>query len=161
MTQPPSVKAMMIAPSFPVGSLIGGIIFGIGMTLAGGCSVGSMWRAGEGSLKNVTAILFYALGGSLFAFLYRKIEPALLQTFSFIYEPLKATNATGKKLFLPDALGLEWALLLLIVFALAWMLFATWNERTMKSHPIDSIIEQKRLARPSPVPAFPSRSRFL
>ena len=132
MTAPPTVKGMMVAPSFPVGSLIGGIIFGIGMTLAGGCSVGSMWRAGEGSLKNVTAILFYALGGSLFAFFYRKIEPFLLQTFSFIYEPLKATNATGKKVFLPEAVGLEWAVVLLLAFALAWMLFATWNEKTMR-----------------------------
>ena len=132
MTAPPTVKGMMIAPSFPIGSLIGGIIFGIGMTLAGGCSVGSMWRAGEGSLKNVTAILFYALGGSLFAFFYRKVEPFLLQAFSFIYEPLKATNATGKKVFLPEAIGLEWAVVLLLAFALAWMLFATWNEKTMK-----------------------------
>ncbi len=132
MTAPPSVKYMMIAPSFPIGSLIGGIIFGIGMVLAGGCSVGSMWRAGEGSLKNVTAILFYAIGGSLFAFIYRKVEPAILQTFSGLYEALGATNATGKRLFLPDAVGLEWALVILIGFALAWLLFATWNERTMK-----------------------------
>ncbi len=132
MTAPPSIKAMMIAPSFPIGSLIGGFIFGIGMTLAGGCSVGSMWRAGEGSLKNMTAILFYALGGSLFAFIYRKIEPAILSALSGLYEALGATNATGKKLFLPDAVGLEWALVILIGAALAWLLFATWNERTMK-----------------------------
>ncbi|RLJ71325.1 hypothetical protein BCF55_1624 [Hydrogenivirga caldilitoris] len=132
MTAPPSIKAMMIAPSFPIGSLIGGFIFGIGMTLAGGCSVGSFWRAGEGSLKNMTAILFYALGGSLFAFLYRKIEPAILSTFSGLYEKLGATNATGIRLFLPDALGPGWALVIFLAFALAWLLFATWNERTMK-----------------------------
>ncbi len=132
MTAPPAVKAMMVAPSFPIGSLIGGFIFGIGMTLAGGCSVGSFWRAGEGSLKNMTAILFYALGGSVFAFIYRKVEPALLNTFSGLYEKLGATNATGKKVFLPEAVGLEWGLVILLGFALAWLLFATWNERTMK-----------------------------
>ncbi len=132
MTAPPSIKAMMVAPSFPIGSLIGGFIFGIGMTLAGGCSVGSFWRAGEGSLKNMTAILFYALGGSVFAFVYRKIEPAVLKTFSGLYEALGATNATGKKVFLPDAVGLEWAVVIFLGFALAWLLFATWNERTMK-----------------------------
>lgn len=132
MTAPPSIKAMMVAPSFPIGSLIGGFIFGIGMTLAGGCSVGSMWRAGEGSLKNMTAILFYALGGSIFAFVYRKIEPAILSTFSSIYEKLGATNATGIRLFLPDAAGLGWALVIFLIFALAWLIFATWNERTMK-----------------------------
>ena len=132
MTAPPSIKAMMVAPSFPIGSLIGGFIFGIGMTLAGGCSVGSFWRAGEGSLKNMTAILFYALGGSIFAFIYRKIEPAILQSLSGIYEKLGASNATGMKLFLPDAVGLGWALVIFLGFALAWLLFATWNERTMK-----------------------------
>ncbi len=132
MTAPPSIKAMMVAPSFPIGSLIGGFIFGIGMTLAGGCSVGSFWRAGEGSLKNMTAILFYALGGSIFAFIYRKIEPAILQSLSGIYEKLGASNATGIKLFLPDAVGLGWALVIFLGFALAWLLFATWNERTMK-----------------------------
>ncbi|HIQ30886.1 MAG TPA: hypothetical protein EYH49_01800 [Aquifex aeolicus] len=132
MTAPPSMKAMMVAPSFPIGSLLGGFLFGIGMTLAGGCSVGSFWRAGEGSLKNVTAILFYALGGSVFAFIYRKIEPAILSALSGFYEALGASNATGRKLFLPDAVGPEWALILLIGFALAWLLFATWNERTGK-----------------------------
>ncbi len=132
MTAPPSVKAMMVAPSFPIGSLIGGFIFGVGMTLAGGCSVGSMWRAGEGSIKNMIAILFYALAGSLFAFIYRKIEPSIMNALSGLYEKLGASNATGKKLFLPDAVGLEWALVILIGFAFAWLLFATWNERTMK-----------------------------
>ncbi len=132
MTAPPSVKMMMVAPSFPIGSLIGGFIFGIGMTLAGGCSVGSFWRAGEGSLKNMTAILFYALGGSVFAFIYRKIEPAILNSLAGLYEALGATNATGAKVFLPDAIGLGWALVLFLGFGLAWLLFATWNERTMK-----------------------------
>ncbi len=132
LTAPPAVKPMMVAPSFPVGSLIGGFIFGVGMTLAGGCSVGSMWRAGEGSLKNATALLFYALAGSVFAFLYRKVEPKVLQTFSSFYEFLGATSATGRKLFLPDALGLGWAVALLVGFAFLWLLFATWNERTMK-----------------------------
>src|SRR3989442_1250725 len=31
-----------------VGGLLGGTLFGIGMTLAGGCGAGSIWRAGEG-----------------------------------------------------------------------------------------------------------------
>jgi len=132
LTAPPAVKSMMVAPSFPIGSLLGGFIFGVGMTLAGGCSVGSMWRAGEGSLKNITAILFYAVSGSAFAFLYRKVEPAIMRTFSSFYEYLGATSATGKKLFLPDALGLGWAVALLLSFAFLWLLFATWNEKSMK-----------------------------
>ncbi len=55
-----------------------------------------------------------------------------MKTFSGLYEALGATNATGKKVFLPDAVGLEWAVVIFLGFALAWLLFATWNERTMK-----------------------------
>ncbi len=132
VTAPPAVKSMMVAPSFPVGSLLGGFIFGVGMTLAGGCSVGGMWRAAEGSLKNMTAIVFYAISGSAFAYVYRKIEPAILRTFSSVYDYLGATNATGKRLFLPDAVGLGWALFLLMAFAILWLVFVTWNEKTMR-----------------------------
>ncbi len=133
MTNPPTVKSMMIAPSFPFGSLIGGIIFGIGMTLAGGCSVGSFWRAGEGSVKNMVAILFYAIGGSLFAFLFRKIDPFIVSTLSPIYEKLGANTSLGARVFLPDAVGgLGWALLILLGFAGAWYLFSIWNEKTGK-----------------------------
>jgi hypothetical protein len=34
-----------------VGALAGGTLFGVGMTLAGGCGAGSIWRAGEGQVK--------------------------------------------------------------------------------------------------------------
>src|SRR5438093_1371524 len=34
-----------------VGGLLVGTLFGIGMTLAGGCGAGSIWRAGEGQVK--------------------------------------------------------------------------------------------------------------
>jgi uncharacterized membrane protein YedE/YeeE len=131
MTNPPTVKTMMIAPSFPFGSLIGGIIFGIGMTLAGGCSVGSMWRAGEGSVKNMVAILFYAIGGSLFAFVFRKIDPLVVGALSPIYEKLGANTALGTRVFLPDALNsLAWSLVILLGLAGAWYLFSIWNEKT-------------------------------
>ncbi len=130
MTNPPTVKTMMIAPSFPFGSLIGGIIFGIGMTLAGGCSVGSMWRAGEGSVKNMVAILFYAIGGSLFAFLFRKVDPFIMSSLSSVYEKLGANTSLGTRVFLPNVVGLEWALVILLGLAGLWYLFAIWNERT-------------------------------
>ncbi len=132
MTNPPAVKTMMIAPSFPFGSLIGGIIFGIGMTLAGGCSVGSMWRAGEGSVKNMVAILFYAIGGSLFAFFFRKIDPVIMSSLSSLYEKIGANTSLGTRVFLPNAVGLEWALVILLGFAGAWYLFSIWNEKTSR-----------------------------
>ena len=39
---------LAIPPTFWIGSLLGGLIFGIGMIFAGGCASGALWRAGEG-----------------------------------------------------------------------------------------------------------------
>jgi len=111
------VQPMMVQPSFWFGSLVGGFIFGIGMVLAGGCSVGSMWRAGEGSLKSAIALFFFAVSGSLTAFLFRKYE---------------LTHILGKRVFLPESIGWEFAIMLLLAFASAWYIFAVWNERTGK-----------------------------
>lgn len=109
------IQPMMVQPSFWFGSLVGGFIFGIGMVLAGGCSVGSMWRAGEGSIKSAIALFFFAVAGSLTAILFRKYD---------------LTHILGKRVFLPETLGWEWAITLLLVLALLWYLFAVWNERT-------------------------------
>ena len=109
------IQPMMVQPSFWFGSLVGGFIFGIGMVLAGGCSVGSMWRAGEGSIKSAIALFFFAVAGSLTAILFRKYD---------------LTHILGKRVFLPETLGWEWAITLLLALALLWYLFAVWNERT-------------------------------
>lgn len=43
--------ATFVRPTFWQGSLLGGIIFGFGMVIAGGCGGGMMWRVGEGHVK--------------------------------------------------------------------------------------------------------------
>jgi uncharacterized membrane protein YedE/YeeE len=40
-----------VSAGFWFGSLVGGIIFGIGMSITGGCASGTLWRAGEGHIK--------------------------------------------------------------------------------------------------------------
>ena len=44
-------KGDWVFPAPGLGALAGGTIFGVGMTLAGGCGAGSIWRAGEGQVK--------------------------------------------------------------------------------------------------------------
>ena len=39
-----------IPATFWIGSLVGGLVFGIGMVFSGGCPSGSLWRMGEGHL---------------------------------------------------------------------------------------------------------------
>jgi uncharacterized membrane protein YedE/YeeE len=45
--------------------VIGGLIFGIGMVLAGGCVSGCLFKAGAGNLNSIVAILGIALGVSI------------------------------------------------------------------------------------------------
>jgi len=46
----------------PVAQLAGGLVFGVGMALAGGCIVGIFWKAGSGSIAVGMAIAGFALG---------------------------------------------------------------------------------------------------
>ena len=46
----------------PVAQLVGGLVFGVGMALAGGCISGILWKSGAGSLATAIAIAGFAAG---------------------------------------------------------------------------------------------------
>lgn len=46
---------------FWLSTIIGGVIFGFGMVIAGGCATGTWYRAGEGLIGSMIALVFYAL----------------------------------------------------------------------------------------------------
>jgi len=64
-TQDLKDKGDWVFPGAGIGALAGGTLFGVGMTLAGGCGAGSIWRAGEGQVKLWAALAMFALGASL------------------------------------------------------------------------------------------------
>lgn len=47
---------------FPVAQAVGGLVFGVGMALAGGCITGILWKTGAGSVATGLAILGFAAG---------------------------------------------------------------------------------------------------
>jgi uncharacterized protein len=47
---------------FPVAQIVGGLVFGAGMALAGGCIAGILWKSGAGSIATAVAIAGFALG---------------------------------------------------------------------------------------------------
>ena len=49
-------------PLLPVAQLVGGLLFGIGIALAGGCIAGVLWKSGAGSLATAIAIVGFAVG---------------------------------------------------------------------------------------------------
>jgi uncharacterized membrane protein YedE/YeeE len=96
-----------------VGALAGGTLFGVGMTLAGGCGAGSIWRAGEGQVKLWLALLTFALGASLTRLAL--VEAGVLQKL-------------GWAVFLPSVVGWGAGVALTLAVLAAWALAATWNE---------------------------------
>ena len=108
---------VFVRDSFWLGSLLGGFIFGVGMSLAGGCASGALWRAGEGHIKLWVAIACFALSASYFR---------VWLTDSGRVERL------GEAVFLPDYIGWEMALGGVVALMAIWYVCMTWNERRQK-----------------------------
>lgn len=96
-------------------SLIGGFVFGIGMVLAGGCVVGTLYKLGAGSLASGVALLGMLAGSALYA----EVHPAW-GAFA------KATLLDARAVTLPQWLGLAPAVLILPVAGLGALLLLRW-----------------------------------
>jgi uncharacterized membrane protein YedE/YeeE len=117
-----------IPPTFWIGSLVGGLIFGVGMVFGGGCASGSLWRMGEGHVKLWVTLLAFACSGSVASALFRKagltsIDETNVETWE--------VTAVGFQAWWPEMLG-GWggALALGAVLLAAWYAFVRWNEST-------------------------------
>ena len=118
-----------VPPAFWLGSLLGGMIFGVGMLLAGGCASGSLWRAGEGHVKLLIALFFFAWVGSIFSAVLKKVG---WLTREMNLDLLEET-ALGFQAFLPQILG-SWTLTygLNFSFLVVWYLVIKYNEATQR-----------------------------
>lgn len=110
-------ESMYVIPTFGWGSLVGGVIFGIGMVVAGGCGSGTLWRVGEGNLKLWIALFAFATSNSL---------------MTGWLESSGIRQKLGAAVFLPHYLGWEGAILLVVGVSLIWYLVLAWNEQTNK-----------------------------
>ena len=104
--------------AFWFGGLVGGVIFGIGMVVAGGCGSGSVWRAGEGHIKLMLAVIFFAMSTSLFK--------------AWIRSSAGLKSLMGGRVFLPNFLSYKWSLILVLGILLAYYMITAWNEETEK-----------------------------
>ncbi|MFC1829155.1 YeeE/YedE thiosulfate transporter family protein [Thermodesulfobacteriota bacterium] len=107
-----------VTQTFWLGSLLGGVVFGFGMLLSGGCGSGSVWRAGEGQVKLILTVICFALSNSLFK--------ALLKSSSGL------AALMGHRVFLPDYITYKWSLVVMVLIFGAYYLAAAWNEETDK-----------------------------
>ena len=122
-----------IPSRFWLGSLLGGVVFGVGMVLAGGCASGSLWRIGEGHLKLVVAVVFFAWSGST--------ARAIIASFGLLtpdfdidfLEGMAEMTGLGFQAFMPDLIGgWESSLLLTYLLLLVWYIFVRYNESTSR-----------------------------
>ena len=119
-----------IPATFWIGSLLGGLVFGIGMVFAGGCASGSLWRMGEGHFKLWVSMFFFAWGGSTASALFKKLGLTVIDETNL--ESWERTRL-GFQAYLPDMLGSwGWTLLISGALLLLWYALVRYNESTEK-----------------------------
>jgi len=129
-----SSKSFYTTPRFTfLGYIVGGLLFGFGMVLAGGCGSKTLVRLGAGSLKALVVFIvlgvtaFITLRGALGVFRVSVIEPVHLQLAAGQDLPSLAAAATGMA-----KSNWQWALGLLVggglcAFALLKREFWHWE----------------------------------
>ncbi len=124
---------LAIPARFWLGSALGGLIFGIGMVFAGGCASGSLWRVGEGHLKLVVAVLFFAWSGSTASAILGKFGLLSADIDIDFLDGMAEISGLGYQAYLPDLMG-GWgsALLLMYVLLIVWYALIRYNESTSK-----------------------------
>lgn len=118
-----------IPATFWLGSLLGGVVFGIGMIFAGGCANGALWRMGEGHLKLWVAVFFFAWTGSITGALFRKTGWLTAEMNLDLIEE----SQVGFQAFLPvmlDSYG--WTIALTGIILIVWYALVRYNESTEK-----------------------------
>lgn len=102
-------------------NLLGGLLFGIGMVLAGGCVVGTLYKLGSGSFPSLIALIGLISGSTLYAFVH-----PVWADFT------KAVSFSTKAVTLPQLLSLPpWALLLPLVLLFTFQLYLWFKKRQM------------------------------
>lgn len=109
-----------VTPTFIWGSLIGGLIFGAAMVVAGGCGSGSLWRVAEGQVKLMIVVVFFALTNAI----VRHYLDNVLEVWD--------KGWLGGAVFLPEYLGYGGAFILFALVIILWYLFVDWNEKSEK-----------------------------
>lgn len=109
-------KIMWAGPN----AIIGGLLFGFGIVLAGGCETGWMYRAVEGQVHYMWVGVGNVIGSTLLAFLWDDIAPVLALDYDKI-NLLKSFGPIG-------GLLANYGLLILSLIAVLW-----WEQRFLKS----------------------------
>lgn len=99
---------------FGIHTILGGLLFGVGMVVAGGCVSGSIYRMGEGYIASWVSFIGIMIGLLAAGF-----------TWNWWWE---IQIADGARLWLPTYLGHGWAIVATLVGLLVVYLLVLWWE---------------------------------
>lgn len=106
--------------TFGWGGVVGGLIFGFGAMLAGGCGTGTLWRVGEGQIKLWITVPFFAISNSLMDHWFKSAN-------------FEASGKLGSAVYMPDTfLGYGGTLALILGAMALWYVVVDWNEESNK-----------------------------
>jgi hypothetical protein len=110
-------------------NVVGGLVFGMGMVLAGGCASGITYRAGEGMVGAMVAIAGFGLAGLMTA-------AGVLKPISAYLQNTKIMTADDKPLTLANFFGLDLKFTMLILAVIiigVWIALAQRNKSASQS----------------------------
>lgn len=113
---------LLYAPS--AANIIGGALFGIGMVLAGGCVVGTLYKMGAGSVLSMAAFIGLIVGSGLYA----EVHPAWS---AFV----RNTTVFPGKITVAEILGVDPLVTVLVVVFPATALLLSWRQRDAFTRP--------------------------
>lgn len=107
-------------------NLVGGLVFGMGMVLAGGCASGITYRAGEGMVGAMVAISGFGLAGLM-------TTSGLLKPISdYLQMTTKIMTADNKALTVANVFGMDLKMTMLV---LAILIIGIWAVLAMRNKP--------------------------
>lgn len=111
-------------------NIVGGLIFGFGMVLAGGCASGITYRVGEGMMGALMAVLGFGLSGMMAA-------TGVLNPILKFLQNTKIMTADDKPLTLANMVGVDLKVAMLalaILIIVIWAVLAMRNKSAAKSY---------------------------
>lgn len=116
---------------FGWGGVVGGIIFGFGALLAGGCGTGTLWRVGEGQIKLWVVMPIFGISNAIMNRWVREDDWEGLE--AFIDEGITNDGIFGTFVYMPDTwLGYGGTLAVIFLVMALWYIIVTWNEESEK-----------------------------
>lgn len=99
-----------------INTVIGGFVFGIGMVMASGCVVGTLYKMAKGNLTNLIAFIGIIAGSMVYA-----------ESHPF-WESLRQNAPFTTQIFLGDT-GLNNELIIILILLMALVIFLKWKRQ--------------------------------